>query len=167
MSFLDCHPSAGGRMRYTLFFLDLVVSWEKCLVFVWFGFGGDFVYWFIYFWDRILYIPERPGTSCVAQFGLKILAELLPQPPYATMYRHGQMPVAVCLFLFFLKKEYLFPCALPAYYVCAPRVCLMPAEFRRGCRISWDWSYRWSWAAVWVQEINLVSSERPASALSC
>lgn len=26
-------------------------------------------------------------------------------------------------------------------YVCTPRVCLVPADARRGDQIPWDWSY--------------------------
>lgn len=36
----------------------------------------------IFFWDRVLwYNPHWPGTHCIAQADLKLIALLLPQPP--------------------------------------------------------------------------------------
>jgi hypothetical protein len=34
--------------------------------------------------------------------------------------------------------------------VCIPCACLVPTEVRRGCWVTWSWSFRLLWAAMWV-----------------
>lgn len=123
MSFLDCHPSAGERMRYTLFF-----SWSSCLLrempgicLVWFWWGFCLL---IYLFLRQDFVHTRETWNFLCS---PVWPWNLSRTPTSASLCHSvqtwanacsRLPVFI-----FLKKEYLFPCALPAYYVCAPRVC--------------------------------------------
>lgn len=43
-------------------------------------------------------------------------------------------------------------------HVCVP-VCSVPLEARRGHWITWTWSYKQLWAAMWCWELNVVALE--------
>ena len=45
-------------------------------------------------------------------------------------------------------------------------VCLVLTEARKGYQISWNWSYRQVWAAIWVLGIEPKSSRKAGSALN-
>lgn len=50
-------------------------------------------------------------------------------------------------------------------YVCAAHTCLVSMEARRGCIISWNWSYR-HWVATWALRTDPWSYRRAASTLN-
>lgn len=66
--------------------------------------------------------------------------------------------------------KYLFLLGMPMY-ACVRlghTICIEElSEARRGCQISWDWSYRWFRAAVRVLETKPWPSVRVVSALYC
>ena len=62
--------------------------------------------------------------------------------------RHWVLIVLFYLYEYFAHKN-----------VCAPHVCLVPAEVRRGHWIPWIWSYEQLWAATWMLGIRPLQSD--------
>ena len=63
-------------------------------------------------------------------------------------------------------KRYIYVWVCLCLCVCALLACLVPAEARRKCWITWNWSYRQLWAATCMLGIRPSSFERVASALN-
>jgi hypothetical protein len=95
---------------------------------------------------------------------------MLRKLPLSSRLPSMQMFYSSCYY-FLLKKD-LFILLLYVYiyftymYVCALCACLVPLKARKGHWISWNWSYRWLRAAMWVLGIELWSPEWVASALN-
>lgn len=51
-------------------------------------------------------------------------------------------------------------------YVCVLLAVLVHGAARRGHFTPWNWSYIYSWNAIWVLEIQLQSPERAGSSLN-
>lgn len=69
------------------------------------------------------------------------------------------MVTCSCFLCFFLNFMYMSVCL----HTCLPHTCLLPSDARRGCQISWDWSYRWLWGTLGARSWTLVLSTRAVS----
>lgn len=69
-----------------------------------------------------------------------------------------------CILLNYLFIVYMcFVCM----YVCAPSMCVVHKEARRGHGIPWDWSCRCLWATLWILGIKPGCSGKANSVLDC
>jgi hypothetical protein len=81
--------------------------------------------------------------------------------------KHWAIPSVPKIILPYKFKFYFTLCVLVCFaciHVCAPCVCLVPSESRRGCQMPWN-SYRQLWTASWMLGIELGFCERAASVL--
>lgn len=68
---------------------------------------------------------------------------------------------------FFPLKIYLLFYAFECFayvYTCAPGVCVVPAEVRRGSQMLWGSNYVWLKAIIWVLGVELGPSGRAINA---
>lgn len=72
-------------------------------------------------------------------------------------------------FMSFLKNYcfIIFTCMHVFVCIFVYHMPLVPTEAGRGLWISWNWSYSWLWAAVWMLRIDPRSSVRSEHAFNC
>lgn len=123
--------------------------------------------------------PGWPQTRCVVKDDLEFLIFLLLHPEqkaWESHYFRGPRKKSLGdiqrlwqnLDFIHLKFCFLFfVCGCLAYiFVRVPCVCQVPTEVRRWSQTTWDWSYRWLWATIWVLGIEHGSSTRATSGLN-
>ena len=71
-------------------------------------------------------------------------------------------PLNYCFVCLCLNTPVVLPACMSVHHLYS-----MPSKSKRGCWISWDWSYGQLWAAVWVLGTKPSSFGRTASALNC
>lgn len=68
-------------------------------------------------------------------------------------------------FLLILKLLLFLNCMLVfCLHIC---VYLVPKEVRKGCQMSWNWSFRWLWDNIWELGLKSRSSGQAGNALNC
>ena len=117
-------------------------------------------------WNSILSSQQRPWapsliqcrmTHCMLTFHPLTLGVWKTK---LTTFSSNSQPLAPSLsHVFPLVKQvlahvYEFSGVLPVCVLCMHTICV-PKEARKGHRVTWNWSYRCSWAAMWVLKVNL------------
>jgi hypothetical protein len=81
------------------------------------------------------------------------------------IYNFMYLRIGKAQFFYFFYTPYFIPPIHPPIvphpaYISVQHVCLLTSDARRGCHITWNWSYTPLWAVTWVLRIKPGASGR-------